>query len=504
MDSGTEESVLVPMRISSILQSPSKTLASILAVFCFGVLIGPIIPVLWWQELLVLSLCLALTASLVPKRELRFLTALLAVFIFALFRFTQVVIPLEVPAVSDVYSSAIRVSGTVDAEVERRIDSQRIVLDHVSYADDAREGRMLVWAPLYPQVQYGDELVFSCQVQVPEAFEGFAYDKYLATKGILALCFQPQYIDVHPSTNWSIMSGLLRVKEWNTKTLHSILSEPHASFLSGLLFGGSSAMSSELKDSFRATGTSHILAASGFNVSLFSVAFLSFILSTRIGRRKGLILTTVLLIAYVLLAGASAAVVRAGIMGGLVVLERWISRKAYMLNAFLLTGSIMLLVNPLLLQDVGFQLSFVATIAVISFTKPLSEKLDFVPGVIGLRESFAGSIAAIVLTLPIVLWHFGAVSLVAPFANLLVLPLVPYAMATTAIAIVAGGVMTSLGVLISLPAWGLSYLMLRVISVFGSIPFALSQPEHSHLLAIGVTGILVGFFIYRRYAPNQS
>lgn len=504
MGSCIEESVLVPMTYRSILESPSKTLAIVLAMFCFGILLGPLVPQDWWEGLLIMSAIFGAMACVLPKREVRFVCVLTAVFFFALFRYTQAGIPIDTPSVGEVPSSDIRVSGVIDAEVERRMDGQRIILDRVSYADDSREGRLLMWAPLYPEVQYGDELVFNCRVESPEAFEGFAYDRYLATQGIVAVCYQPQFIDVHPSESWSVIGAILVLKDWATGTLYAILPEPHASFLSGLLFGGSTALSSELKDDFRATGTSHILAASGFNVSIFSVAFLSFILSTKIGRKRGLLLTWVLLAVYVVIAGASAAVVRAGIMGGLVVLEHWISRKAYMLNAFLLTGSLMLLFNPLILQDVGFQLSFVATIAIISFTKPVSQRLTFIPEVIGLRESFAASLTAIVLTLPIVLWHFGAISLVAPFANLLVLPLVPYAMAVTGISILVGGVILKLGILVSLPAWAFSYVMLRIVSAFGSIPFAVSEPEHSRLLAVIMTGVFISIWFIRRYAPSRT
>ncbi|MBI4435234.1 ComEC/Rec2 family competence protein [Candidatus Uhrbacteria bacterium] len=443
------------MRPRDIIKSPSKTLALTLAVFCFGV------------------------------------------FIFTLF-------PQAPPSVADVPSSAIRVEGVVSAEVERRVDGQRIELASVAYVDEAKEGKLLVWAPLYPEVEYGDSLVFNCRVERPTAFEGFAYDAYLATKGIYAVCFQPQYIDVHPSTSWSVVGVILTIKSFATDTLRTVLPEPHSSFLSGLLFGGSTALSGDLKDDFRATGTSHILAASGYNVSIFSITFLSFIMSTRLGRRRGLVLTTILLALYVIIAGASAAVIRAGIMGFLVVLEKWISRKAYMLNVMLLTASVMLAFNPFLLYDVGFQLSFVATIAIVTLTKPWSERLDFVPDVIGLREAFAGSLAATVLTLPIVLWHFGTVSLISPFANLLVLPLVPYAMATTGIGLLAGFTFVPIGTLVSLLAWALSNVMLRVIEAFGSIPFALTQVTHARLLAVVVAGILFLIWFKHRYASSRT
>ncbi len=438
------------MRPRDIFKSPSKTLALILAVFCFGV------------------------------------------FIFTLF-------PQDPPSVADVPGSAVRVEGIVRAEVERRVDGQRVVLDEVSYADQAKEGKLLVWTALYPEVEYGDSLVFNCRVERPIAFEGFAYDRYLATKGIYAVCFQPQYTDVHPSTSWSMVGAILTIKSFAIDTLRDVLHEPHSSFLSGLLFGGSTALSGDLKDDFRATGTSHILAASGYNVSIFSVTFLAFIMATRLGRRRGLILTTILLALYVIIAGASAAVVRAGIMGLLVVVGKWISRKAYMLNVMLLTASLMLAFNPFLLYDVGFQLSFVATIAIVTLTKPWSEKLDFVPDVIGLREAFAGSLAATVLTLPIILWHFGTVSLVSAFANLLVLPLVPYAMATTGIGLIGGTTFDPVGQFASLPAWALSNVMLRVIEALGSVPFALTQVAHARLLAVVVAVVLLLFWLYRRH-----
>ncbi|MEK7620658.1 MAG: ComEC/Rec2 family competence protein [Patescibacteria group bacterium] len=449
--------------VRRVFHSPSKTLACILAVFCFGVLVYDLIPH-------------------------------------------------EPPSIADVPSSAVRVEGVISAEVERRVDGQRVVLDEVKYVEDPREGKLLVWMPLYPEVDYGDRLVFNCRVERPEPFEGFAYDTYLATKGIYAVCFQPQYVDVHTSSGTSVVGVILTIKAFATDTVRDVLPEPHASFLSGLLFGGSTALSGDLKDDFRATGTSHILAASGYNVSIFSVMFLGFILSTRLGRRRGLILTTILLVLYVIIAGASAAVVRAGIMGLLVVLGKWISRKAYMLNVFLLTASVMLFFNPLLLlYDVGFQLSFVATIAIVTLTKPWSERLEFIPDTLGLRETFAGSLAATVFTLPIVLWNFGTISLVSPFANLLVLPLVPYAMAATGVAILVGGTLGPIplrplgfegqvGPYVGLPAWALSNVMLRVIEVFGSIPFALAQVAHARVLAVIVAGLIAVVFL-RAFRP---
>ncbi len=488
-----------PMTLREILLSPSKTLAVSLTVFCFGILVCPLVPASWWPYWLALAVLSLALAFMLKNKKQRFLFALTALFFLALFRFTSAITPAAIPRVSDGSSSAVRVTGTVSSEVERRVTTQGVVLDHVLLAEEPRAGKLLVWVPLYPEIFYGETLVFNCRVEKPEPIEGFAYDAYLAGQGILAVCASPQYIDVHEPTAFSLVGSLLNLKAAAVRQLQHILPEPHASFLSGLLFGGSSSLSSDLKDDFAATGTSHILAASGFNVSLFSLTFLSWILKTRIGRKRGLMLTTLLILAYMFMAGATPAVIRAGIMGGVVIVSKWVSRKAYIVNVLLLTGSVMFLLNPLVLSDVGFQLSFAATAGIIALTDRVSKHLSFIPNLFELRTSFAASLSAIIVTLPILLWHFGTVSLVAPLVNLLVLPLVPYAMWLTLIGLCSTLVFGAIAQISILPAWAFSWFMLWLISIFGAIPFAFVEPVHAQIVAVFVTGVFVTLLI-RRYA----
>ncbi|MBI4437842.1 ComEC/Rec2 family competence protein [Candidatus Uhrbacteria bacterium] len=490
------------MRLHEVLSSPSKTLAISLAVFCFGILLARAVPVSWWQAFFLLAVVLCALCLIVRRRELRFLFALAAIFFFALFRFTSAMTPSMVLSLADVPSAAARVEGVVAGQVERRANTTRVVLEQVVVGRDARAGKLLVWAPLYPEIPFGARLVFNCRIAPPEPIEGFAYDRYLESQGILAVCLRPEYIDVIPSESFSVVGALLMVRDAAVHRLEQSVPEPHASFLTGLLLGGSSSLSRELKDDFAATGTSHILAASGFNVSLFSLTFLSWILTTRIGRRRGLLLATFLIVSYVLMAGATPAVVRAGIMGGVVIVSKWISRKAYLVNVLLATASVMLLIDPLVLSDVGFQLSFAATAGIIALTDRVSERLSFIPDLFALRTSFAASLCAILVTLPIVLWQFGTVSLVAPFVNLLVLPLVPYAMWLTLLALGAVTVFGTLVQAVFIPAWALSSFMLFVISAFGALPFALVEPAYAQILAAFVAAVLVAFFLRHRYASR--
>jgi competence protein ComEC len=494
---------LAKITFDRLSRSPSKTFAVFSATFCFGIILGGYVPQDWWPWVLVLIALLLIATLAVSTRKTRFAMILLAVFAFAVFRASQVGFTEDTITTADFPDGAVRVSGTVVAEVEGRVGSQKVVLDDVAYADLSVEGKLLVWVGLYPRIKYNDTIVFNCRLQKPEKLDGFAYDDYLARRGIMAQCLNPEYIDVRNSDSFSVAASAFVVKDFLVRRLSYSLPEPHASFVAGLLFGGNSGLSSDVKNDFAVTGTSHILAASGFNVSLFSLTFLSWILSTRIGRTRGLVFAALFIFLYVIAAGATPAVVRAGIMGGLFIVQKCVSRRGHMPNIMLATASVMLCANPELVYDVGFQLSFVATAAIIAFTEKASGLVAFIPSGFGLRNAFAGSLVAIVATAPILLWHFGQISVIAPAANLLVLPFVPYIMFFAIAALPFAIVSSALGAFAMLPVWSLSIIVLLIIRLFGAVSFAVVEPSHSQLLAVAFSVLIIIAFI-KFYASRQT
>ncbi|OGL95099.1 hypothetical protein A2348_05025 [Candidatus Uhrbacteria bacterium RIFOXYB12_FULL_58_10] len=452
-----------------MIASPSKSFAAALVCFSLGVAMGPLVPIPGIGTIPLVFLGVGLVVwALVRDRQARFIGLLLACVAFGVWRYGQAILPPSIPTVADAVGHPVRVEGTVVSEVERSMSGARATIDDVRVADERVDGKVLMWFPTIPAATYGDTLTFNCTLAIPEPIDGFRYDAYLRSQGVLALCFRPQYVDVRPGRG-RVIATLLAVKRVIVDRFARIVPEPHASFLSGLLFGGSSALSSGLKDDFAATGTSHVLAASGFNVSLFTLAFLTWITHTALGRRRGAYLTAALLVAYVLVAGATAAVVRAGTMGAVVLLGFVVRRKPSVTNMMLLALAGMLAWNPLLfLNDVGFQLSFVATAAMLAFASRIERRCGFVPAAFELRASFAASLAAIIATFPILLWHFGTVSLTSPIVNLIVLPLVPLLMAISGVALAAGFVHPALGTIVAIPAWAISSLILHVVTWFGS------------------------------------
>ncbi len=480
------------MQFRQIINSPSKTCRFFLASFCFGILFGPLLkPIPQIYLLVVLAFGLFLIA-LVKERKTRIITIALFIFVFGIFRYTQSETPKNIPLINNSSTSSVRVSGIVDTEVEKKMSSQRIILSNVKLRDKKVFGKLLVHMPLYPKVSYSDKLVFSCSIKNPEPFNGFSYDKYLESKGVLAICYYPNYVDVIPNKSFSIIGSILKIKEKALGQLTQIITEPHATFLSGLLFGGSSGLSKELQDDFSRTGTSHILAASGFNVSLFSFVFLSWIIATPIGRKRGIYLTAILLLAYAIMAGMNPAVIRATILAFVILVGALVGRKASTFNALLFAGSAILLVNPrLLLDDVGFQLSFVATWAIIFLVPKWKSKFDIVPEAFGLRDAFVGSIAAIVATLPIIIYHFGSVSIIAPIANFIILPFVPYLMAFLAIALFVSVLSIQAATLFALPAWALSFIVLHIIKLFSAIPFSYISLVNNKEIGVTIGGIFL-------------
>lgn len=482
--------------LHKIARSPSKTLTWILAFFCLGVLAGPLFLSVSSLPFLFAACVAAIAAFALPKKP-RLILCAFACISFGLFRYQQSELPRYLKTVEDQIGITGRVEATVVSDVERRINGQQATVSDMRVADETVHGKMLVRFPLYPTIAYGDRLVFSCRLERPEPIEGFAYNRQLAARGILAVCPFPEYTSVRSSES-SFTKNILAVRDRLIDRLRDVLPEPHASFVAGLLFGGSSSLSSQTREDFSRTGLSHILAASGFNVSLFSVVLLHLLLQSPLGRRRGLIVTSALLLFYVMLAGATPAVVRATIMAGMIVLQTGIGRHASVRNMLLLTLSGMLLFNPrLLLDDVGFQLSFVATAALLLIHPRMKHLFHAFPEAFGLRAAVSSSCVAILFTLPILLWHFGEISLFSPIANALVLPFVPLLMILGIIGLIGGA-------FLALPAYGLSFVLLRITQTISSLPFASLPIGSSRLLALLVTGFLIVWLIHDRYVAART
>ncbi|MBM5789522.1 ComEC/Rec2 family competence protein [Candidatus Parcubacteria bacterium] len=489
------------MRIlAAVSRSPSKTGTALLASFCLGVLIGPFFvswPSAWSLAAVVTFLVLfALFSLRAHARGFPFL--LLAILLFGLWRYQQSLVPEGLVTLADRTGSVIRVEGRIASDVERRVSIQQAILDDVRVAGEPVFGKLLVRFPLFPRVAFSDHVAFACALERPEPFNGFAYDRLLASRGVLALCAFPEFIAVSPGERAGKVGWFFSLRSALDGRLREVLPEPHASFVSGLLFGGSASLSQGLREDFSRTGTSHILAASGYNVSIFSLLLLHLFMQSPLGRKRGLVASAVILCAYVVMAGATPAVLRAGLMACALLVAEGARRRPHARNILLLTLALMLLMNPrLLLDDVGFQLSFAATAALLFVLPRVQSRFHLLPEAFGIQTAIASSTVAVVITLPILLWHFGQVSLAAPLVNAFVLPFVPYLMALG----VAGMIF---GKIIALPAFALSYALLRVIRIFSALPFASMQIGYARTAAVIAAIAIVAWLLLRAQASVET
>lgn len=394
----------------------------------------------------------------------------------------------------------ITLSAEVDGEPDLRETTQRIRV-----RTDSND-KVLVVAPLYPSVDVGDEIVVTGTLQRPEPFatDGgriFRYDRFLAKDHIFATVERASIEKVSSSTLLidRVQVLLISAKHAFQDGLANALPEPYAALASGLITGGKQGLGKGLLDAFVLSGLVHIVVLSGYNVMIVAEAVMR---SLRFLSRKSAAMVAGAVIGlFVLVAGAGAASVRAGLMAGLALVARATGRTYAVLRALAFAGFVMLLMNPLILAfDPGFQLSFIATLGLVLGAPVVSSVLGFMKSEFW-RELLASTLAAQVAVLPLLLYQTGLLSFVSVPANLLVLPLVPFAMLLSAVAGGIGFIIPMLGPLFGLPALIVLSYIVYVAEMLAALPLAsVTVPQFPFVLVILAYAAL-GYWIAK--APTK-
>jgi competence protein ComEC len=209
--------------------------------------------------------------------------------------------------------------------------------------------------------------------------------------------------------------------------------------------------------------------------------------------------TIIAITAFVMLVGAPASAVRAGIMGGLVVFARATGRLSDGFHALLLSGAAMVFLQPGIISDIGFQLSVGATAGLIAFSGSLEQRLRFVPSLFGMRSSLASTLAATTMTQPIILLYFGQASLIAPFVNLLVLPLIPITMLLGLVVCIIGGILPVFAPFVAWISWVPLAAVLNIVAAGASLPFAAYRIGQTGAVALAaIWASMVAYIFMRR------
>ena len=378
----------------------------------------------------------------------------------------------------------IQVSAEPDIRADKQLLTTRVKL---STSDNWLHGRALITVPLYPQFQYGDIIAMQGELLIPTVFPDFNYERYLARHGIYAVAYYPEVILLE-STN-SAYKKLLNVKDILINKVGKMLPEPEASFLNGLLWGAKRAMFEPVLEKFNITGTTHVVALSGYNITILGLIIFFIAPWLGLGRKKAFWLALSIIGLFVLITGYPASVVRAAIMGIMVLVAyRWGGgiKPGILL---IVSASLMCFINPFVfLWDAGFQLSFLATIGLIYVMPNLEKYFYWVPLKFGLRETVLATTSAIIMTTPLILFQFDRFSLVALPANILILFVIPLAMAVGFLAVLTSFIWFYLGQVIG---W-LAYLLLHYV-IF--ITDFLSQVKYASLQVLLSLNMMILIYI---------
>ncbi|HNC09520.1 MAG TPA: ComEC/Rec2 family competence protein, partial [Anaerolineales bacterium] len=261
---------------------------------------------------------------------------------------------------------------------------------------------------------------------------------------------------------------------------YRLYQDPEASLLAGILFGVDTGLPKRLQDAFKNTGTAHIIAISGFNIAIIAGLFFSFFRWALKNERWGAVLAVIFVFLYAFLVGGDPAVMRAAIMGSLSLFAKQVGRRNAGMNTLAFVALVMALINPLVLWDVGFQLSFFATLGLILYAEPFStytagliaklSKHDTSAFVNILNENVILTLAAQVMTIPLMAYYFQRISLISFIANPFILPVQPAVMIVGGLAVFISLAFFPLGQLIAWVAWAFAGYTIRVVEFFDRVP----------------------------------
>lgn len=272
--------------------------------------------------------------------------------------------------------------------------------------------------------------------------------------------------------------------------IFAVLPEPHGSLLSGILLGNRVRLDKELISEFRLVGLSHIIAVSGYNLTILTANIRS-LLKPYLPRSAVLAIAAAVIVLFVLLSGAPASILRAAVMAGLVLVAERIGRPAKSLNLLIIAASVLALFEPKIVFDIGFQLSVVATYGLIRLTPQLTHWLAKLPLPKALVNVLAETLAATFVTAPILIIYFERLSLGSPLVNVLVVPLVPLVMGLGLIGGVALLALPAIGVLITWLTWPILEWILRVTHYFASLPFVARDVHWPLGVGLAITAALI-------------
>ncbi|MFA7253212.1 MAG: ComEC/Rec2 family competence protein [Patescibacteria group bacterium] len=372
------------------------------------------------------------------------------------------------------YDQEIEITGRIEKRPEVDWEKQKLVV--LAQIND-QTINILVNAPHFPEYHFGETVRIKGKIVEPVNLGDFDYKSYLKRYLIFGLINNPEisFENENHGIYWKTCEYLYNISIAFETTINRLISEPHASLAAGLILGVKRNIPDNLIDQLKITGLTHIIALSGFNVTILIAVFSNYLVGI-VGRKRAFWLGLLMVIGFVLMTGGAPSVVRASIFSLLILFGRTVGRQADQTNLMLLAAFVMVIFNPFIVRyDIGFQLSFIAFAGLIYLTPVIEKGIEkwrtrALPQFV--KSMLAETLGAQFAVMPILFIQFGTISLISPFANILVVWIVPWAMLAAFIAGLIGIIYFPLGKLVALLLWPFLEYIIKIVEWLAQVPGA--------------------------------
>ncbi len=379
-------------------------------------------------------------------------------------------------------TTPVSIYGKIITDPWESKNSQKFVLLVEQVNQTKTKTKVLVYLGKDKNLYKGERIRILGEIKELPSFEEFDCREYLYKQGIVGVVYYPELKEIKEA------NFLYRVVNKARKRADKIFSEnlpyPEDYFVKAVILGEKRELPDKLKEIFNKSGIRHITAISGMHIVVLLNILTTFLIALGLWRQQAGLLTLFFIILYIFFIGFQPSAVRAAIVGAGIIIAQIFGRLPDTTRFLLLAAAAMLIVNPFLIYDTGFQLSFLAAAGINYLTPFFNQKLKRVPNVCGLRSILSMSLGAQIFTIPLLLYHFGYFSFLSLLTNILIVPLMPFLLGLGILALIFGFISSWLSFIIFLPLFIISRYIIWMSSTFSKFQTLLLNVKISLALVI--------------------